>query len=57
MTRENSELDEFRRLVEMGESHNQMDRICSRLEMPKFVERVGQTECERMFEILKKEVR
>jgi hypothetical protein len=57
MSREHSELDEFRRLVELGESLKQMDRIESRIQMPKFIERVGLTECERMFAILKKEVR
>ena len=51
----NKQLDEFRRLVEMGESLHQMDRIESRLEMRKFVERVGRDVCDAMFEVLKKE--
>lgn len=50
------EIDEFRRLVELGESLRQMDRIESRLEMPRFVERVGREKCDAMFEELKKEV-
>lgn len=50
------ELDEFRELVEKGESQYQMDRIDSRLEMPKFVARVGKAKCDVMFEVLKKEI-
>lgn len=50
------ELDEFRNLVEMGESCHQMDRINSRLEMPKFIERVGREKCDAMFEVLKQEI-
>lgn len=49
------ELKEFRRLVELGESLQQMDRIESRLEMPKFIERVGREKCDAMFEQLKRE--
>lgn len=49
------QLDEFRRLVELGESSNQMDRIESRLKMPKFVAKVGREKCDAMFEVLKKE--
>jgi hypothetical protein len=49
------ELDEFRVLVEKGESRQQMDRIESRLDMPKFIERVGRDKCNAMFEVLKKE--
>lgn len=49
------ELDEFRALVEAGESRNQMDRIRSRLDMPKFIDRVGREKCEAMFEVLKAE--
>ena len=50
------ELNEFRRLVELSESINQMDRIESRLEMPRFIERVGRDKCDAMFEVLKKEL-
>ena len=50
------ELCEFRHLVEMGESRDQMDRIRSRLEMPNFVNSVGKEKCDAMFEILKKEL-
>jgi hypothetical protein len=49
------QLSRFRRLVEKGESHNQMDRIESRLEMPKFIDEVGRDVCDAMFEVLKKE--
>lgn len=50
------ELKEFRRLVQMGESRRQMDRIKSRLEMPLFIKKVGRQKCEAMFEVLKTEV-
>jgi len=50
------ELDDFRELVELGESDDQMDRIESRLQMPRFVERVGKEKCDEMFEVLKKEL-
>ena len=50
-----SELSEFRRLVELGESVSQMERIESRINMPDFVERVGYEKCEAMFEVLKQE--
>jgi hypothetical protein len=49
------EFNEFRRLVEMGESHHQMDRINSRLEMPGFIKRVGKEKCDEMFDILMEE--
>ena len=49
------ELDEFRELVEAGESRQQLERIRSRLNMPKFIERVGRDKCEVMFEALKAE--
>lgn len=50
------ELDEFRTLVEQCESCHQMDRIHGRLDMPKFVERVGRDKCDAMFEVLKQEI-
>ncbi len=50
------ELDEFRDLVEAGESLRQMERIRSRLDMPKFIERVGRDKCDEMFEELVKEL-
>jgi hypothetical protein len=52
-----AELNEFRDLVEKGESLQQLDRIESRLEMPKFIERVGREKCDAMFEVLKRELR
>lgn len=51
-----SELDEFRELVEKGESCHQMDRIHSRLDMPKFIERVGKDKCDEMFKELQAEL-
>jgi hypothetical protein len=50
------ELDEFRDLVEAGENRDQVERIRSRLNMPKFIERVGREKCDEMFEVLKKEI-
>ncbi len=50
------ELDEFRRLVVSGESRHQLDRIHARLDMPKFIERVGRDKCDAMFEVLKAEL-
>lgn len=49
------ELNEFRDLVEAAESRSQTERIRSRLEMPKFIERVGREKCDAMFEVLKTE--
>ena len=49
------ELDEFRDLVEAGESRVQMERLRSRFDMPKFIERVGRDKCEAMFDVLKAE--
>ena len=48
-------MNEFRDLVEAAESPSQLDRIRSRLDMPKFIERVGRDKCEAMFEVLKEE--
>jgi hypothetical protein len=50
------ELKEFRRLVQMGESSRQMERIASRLEMPRFIKKVGRQKCDAMFEVLKTEI-
>tara|TARA_R110000737_G_scaffold325864_1_gene339364 strand:- start:254 stop:472 length:219 start_codon:yes stop_codon:yes gene_type:complete len=50
------QLDEFRRLVELGESHQQMDRIESRLAMPKFIEKVGKDTCDEMYQVLLEEL-
>ena len=50
------EFDEFRSLVEAGESQNQMERIKSRLDMPKFIAKVGREKCDAMFERLKDEL-
>ena len=52
----NEELDEFRDLVEAGESQDQCERIRSRIDMPKFIDRVGKDKCDAMFEVLKAEV-
>lgn len=47
-----AELDEFRQLVEMAESLNNLERISSRLSMPKFIARVGKEKCDAMFQVL-----
>ena len=47
------EFEEFKLLVEMSESSNQIDRIESRLEMPKFIGKVSRQRCDEMFEFLK----
>jgi hypothetical protein len=52
VTYTDDELNEFRNLVELGESINQMDRINSRLEMPLFIDRVGRDKCELMYKVL-----
>lgn len=49
------ELAEFRDLVEAGESRNQLERIRARMDMPKFIERVGREKCDRMFEVLRRD--
>lgn len=50
-----TEYRRFKRLVEMAESRVQMDRINSRLEMPRFIEEVGREKCDLMFaELCKK---
>ncbi len=51
------ELKEFRRLVQLGESLNQMNRIRSRMAMPKFIEDVGKEKCDEMFKVLQEEVK
>lgn len=51
-----AELDEFRSLVEDGESLLQIVRIRSRFDMPHFIERVGKDKCDAMFEVLKREL-
>lgn len=49
------ELNEFRDLVEAGESQDHMERFRSRFTLPKFIERVGRERCNTMFEALKTE--
>ncbi len=51
-----AELDEFRSLVEDGESRSQLARIRSRLDMPRFIKRVGKDKCDAMFEAMKREI-
>lgn len=43
------EIKEFTRLVELGESKNQIDRIKSRQDMPKFIQKHGKEKCDLMF--------
>lgn len=45
------EYSRFVRLVRMSGSHDQMDRITSRLEMPKLVKELGQEKCQAMWEV------
>lgn len=49
------ELEEFRVLLKKTESIKQMERIDGRLEMPKFIKRMGKEKCDAMFELLKQE--
>lgn len=49
------ELNEFRELVELAESYQQMDRINSRLDMPHFINRVGKEKCDEMYKVLLEE--
>lgn len=46
------EFDEFKELVRLSGSHDQMDRIHSRMRMPNFIERVGKYKCDEMWEVL-----
>lgn len=39
----------FVRLVRMSGSHQQMDRITSRLEMPKLIKELGREKCDAMW--------
>ncbi len=50
-----ADLREFRKLVLMTESRNQMNRSNARIEMPKFIEKHGKEKCDAMFEVLKQE--
>lgn len=47
-----TEFKQFFRLVNMSGSANQMDRINSRLEMPKFIESVGRKTCDKMWSLI-----
>lgn len=49
------EFDEFEKLVNLSGSHDQMDRIHSRMRMPKFIERVVKAKCDEMWEVLNDE--
>lgn len=49
------EFDEFKALAELIGSHDQMDRINSRMRMLKFIERVGRYKCDEMWEVLNDE--
>ena len=51
------DLDEFRDLVECGESQNQLARIKNRLEMPKFIAKHGKEKCDTMFVVLCEELK
>lgn len=51
------EMDEFRDIVECGQSQNQMARIESRLDMQKFVAKHGKEKCDAMFKVLCEEIK
>jgi hypothetical protein len=51
------ELNEFRDLVEAGESQRQTERIRSRMDMAKFIQKVGREKCDAMFEVLNQEIK
>lgn len=42
----------FFKLVNMGCSSDQMDRINSRLDMPKFIKEVGRDKCDEMYKLI-----
>lgn len=46
------QFSEFFRLVNMSGSSDQMDRINSRLDMPKFINEVGRETCDRMYKLI-----
>lgn len=52
----NDELKEFERLVGMSSSRDQMARIDSRIEMPKFVKLHGKEKCDAMWKHITGEI-
>lgn len=46
------QFSEFFRLVNMSGSSDQMDRINSRLDMPKFIRETGRKECDEMYNLI-----
>lgn len=46
------DITKFKRLVDMGASRNQMDRINSRLDMPQFIKDHGRSKCNAMYDII-----
>ena len=51
-----AELNQFRRLVRMAESPNQINRIAARVQQPEFIERHGKSKCDAMYAVLLKEI-
>tara|TARA_R110002051_G_scaffold3335_1_gene18067 strand:+ start:808 stop:981 length:174 start_codon:yes stop_codon:yes gene_type:complete len=49
------EFNEFLRLYNLSGSRDQVDRIESRLHMPKFVEKHGEEKCDAMFSVIQEE--
>ena len=49
------DLREFKKLVDMSGSRNQMMRIEARIQMPKFIEKHGQEKCDAMWAHINKE--
>ncbi|QCW18488.1 hypothetical protein bas09_0058 [Changchunvirus paulsarasin] len=52
MTFTKEQFSEFFRLVQMSGSCNQMDRINSRLDMPKFIKEHGRDKCNEMWRLI-----
>lgn len=46
------DITKFKRLVDMGGSANQMDRINSRLDMPGFIKEHSREKCDAMFKVI-----
>lgn len=46
------DITKFKRLIDMGASCNQMDRINSRLDMPKFIREHGRSKCDAMYDVI-----
>lgn len=43
------QLNEFRKLIDLGSSNNQAERSCSRVQMNTFITKTGRSVCDAMF--------